>query len=448
MPNTEPVRLFGTDGIRGTAGQAPLDVTTVRRVGGAIVRALTSSAAVRMLIGRDTRESGGWIERELTAGAVAEGASVASAGVVPTPAVAFLTREGFDVGVMVSASHNPFEDNGIKVFAGGGEKFTEDTERRVERLVAADTLRTVSAPVEPEPRADLLDRYVDHLRTVIADARMPSALSMAVDCANGATGTVARRLFDSLGLRVALMGDRPDGRNINLQSGSTNPERLARLVVEQGHPIGVAFDGDGDRAIFADHTGRIVNGDAVLYLSARQLQSEGRLRGNAIVATVMSNIGLELALRDLGIGLVRCAVGDKYVMEEMASRGLSLGGEQSGHVIFSDYLFTGDGLCTALNVLRTMAITGRSLAELVAGLVTYPQVLVNVRVKQRIEVRNVPALAATIARVESLVAGEGRLLVRYSGTEPLLRIMIEGRDESQIRAWAGEIAQTATNLLS
>jgi phosphoglucosamine mutase len=447
MPKTEPVRLFGTDGIRGTAGQAPLDAATVRRVGGAIVRALTSSAAVRMLIGRDTRESGGWIERELTAGAVAEGASVASAGVVPTPAVAYLTREGFDVGVMVSASHNPFEDNGIKVFSGRGEKFTEETERRVERLVAADTLRAVSAAVEPEPRPDLLDRYIDHLRTVIPDARMLSALSMAVDCANGAAGAVAQRLFEPLGLRVALIGNRPDGRNINLHSGSTSPERLARLVVEQGHPIGVAFDGDGDRAIFVDHTGRIVNGDAVLYLSARQLKSEGRLRGNAIVATVMSNIGLELALRDLGIGLVRCAVGDKYVMEEMASRGLSLGGEQSGHVIFSDYLFTGDGLCTALNVLRTMAITGRSLAELVAGLVTYPQVLVNVRVKERVEVRNVPALAAAIARVESLVAGEGRLLVRYSGTEPLLRIMIEGRDESQIRAWAGDIAQTATNLL-
>jgi len=441
-------RLFGTDGIRGTAGQAPLDEATVQRVGGAIVRVLRhTDAPLRMLVGRDTRESGEWIERSLTAGAAGEGALVASVGVVPTPAVAYLTREaGFDVGVMISASHNPFEDNGIKVFSGRGEKFTEEVERAVERIVGSRDWHPAPAAVKPDLRRDLLDLYVEHLKAVAPDVATMGG-TIAIDCANGATTTVAPALFCSLGLSVAVIGDTPDGRNINLNCGSTHPDRLARMVVEEHCRIGVAFDGDGDRAIFVDDRGQIVNGDAVLYLCARQLKQEGRLRGNAVVATVMSNIGLELGLRDLGIDLVRCAVGDKYVMEEMAARGLALGGEQSGHVIFSDYLFTGDGLCTALNVLRTMTMTGRSLTDLVSSLVTYPQVLVNVRVKERVDVRDVPTLAAAIERVESLVAGEGRLLVRYSGTEPLLRIMIEGREESQIRAWAREIAQSAMSAL-
>ncbi|MGE4053906.1 MAG: phosphoglucosamine mutase, partial [Vicinamibacterales bacterium] len=334
----------------------------------------------------------------------------------------------------------------IKVFSGGGEKFTEDVERAVERIIARHQWQIAPSAVEPERRQDLLDLYMRHLEAVAPDIGTLAG-TIAIDCANGATTTVAPSLFRLLGLSVSVIGDQPDGRNINLNCGSTHPDRLARTVVEQECRIGVAFDGDGDRAIFVDDRGAIVNGDAVLYMCARQLKQEGRLRGNAVVATVMSNIGLELALRDLGVDLVRCAVGDKYVMEEMAARGLVLGGEQSGHVIFADYLFTGDGLCTALNVLRTMTLTGRSLADLISGLVTFPQVLVNVRVKERVEVRDVPSLAASIERVESLMAGQGRLLVRYSGTEPLLRIMIEGRDESKIQAWAREIAQSATAAL-
>jgi phosphoglucosamine mutase len=222
---------------------------------------------------------------------------------------------------------------------------------------------------------------------------------------------------------------------------------LARIVVERGCQMGVAFDGDGDRAIFVDHRGQVVDGDAVLLMCGRQLQREGRLKGNAIVATVMSNIGLELALRPLGIDLVRCAVGDKYVMEEMLARGLSLGGEQSGHIIFSDYLFTGDGLCTALNVLRTVALTGRTLADLASDLTTYPQVLLNVRVRERTDLKSVPAVAAAIARVESRVAGQGRLLVRYSGTEPLLRVMLEGKQQDEIRIWAQEIVDVVKEHL-
>lgn len=450
MPGTESTipRLFGTDGIRGRAGEPPLDRSTVRRIGAALVRARRGGAPLRLLVGRDTRESGTWVEQELVAGAAGEGALVSSVGVVPTPAVAYLTRAaGFDMGVMISASHNPFEDNGIKVFSGRGEKFGEDAEREVEAILAEKEWQSAHGDAAPERRPDLPELYLTHLQDVVRDVLPFAGVSVAVDCANGATSTVAPALFRSLGLTVSLMGNEPDGRNINLECGSTHPEALARFVVERGCQLGVAFDGDGDRAVFVDHRGRIVNGDAVLYLCARQLRSEGRLRGSAIVATVMSNIGLELALRAEGIDVVRCAVGDKYVMEEMAARGLSLGGEQSGHIIFSDYLFTGDGLCTALNVLRTMALTGRPLADLASGLVTYPQVLLNVRVRERVDLRGIPQVADAMARVESNLAGEGRLLVRYSGTEPLLRIMIEGRDETRIREWAEEIAGAARAVL-
>jgi phosphoglucosamine mutase len=459
VPNELTVpKLFGTDGVRGVAGAFPLDRPTVRRLGAALVRAWiadhnaaggpgASDAAARtgrpqMLVGRDTRESGEWIEQELSHGAAGEGATVTSAGVVPTPAIAYLTRaQGYDSGVVISASHNPFEDNGIKVFSGRGEKFTEKTEREVEAIVADSSWSARAGDPGPVRQAGLVDAYLEHLRAVFPDPQSLGRFALAVDCANGATTTVAPKLFVALGFDLTLIGVAPDGRNINLGCGSTHPELLARSVVERGCRAGVAFDGDGDRAIFVDERGRIVNGDAVLLMCARQLQREGRLKGDAVVATVMSNIGLELALRESGIGLVRCAVGDKYVMEEMIARGLSLGGEQSGHIIFSDYLFTGDGLCTALNVFRTMARTGRSLADLASDLVSYPQVLLNVRVREKRDLKTVAGVADVIARVESRVEGQGRLLVRYSGTEPLLRVMLEGRDEREIHAWAQEIVE-------
>jgi len=445
-------RLFGTDGIRARAGTPPLDPPTVRRIGAALVRALprdpAASGAARLLIGRDTRESGGWIERELGHGAAGEGAMVTSAGVVPTPAVAYLTRSaGYDAGVVISASHNPFEDNGIKVFSGRGEKFTERVEREIEAIVADSSWLVTDGEATAIPTEDLVGAYLEHLRAVFPEASR-SPFRIAIDCANGATTTVAPALFESLGFDTTVIANTPDGRNINLGCGSTYPEGLARTVVEQQLQLGIAFDGDGDRAIFVDHRGGIVNGDAVLLMCANQLQREGRLRGGAVVATVMSNIGLELALRERGIELVRCAVGDKYVMEEMLGRNLSLGGEQSGHVIFSDYLFTGDGLCTALNVLRTVALTGRTLADLASDLTTYPQVLLNVRVRHKKDLTTVPAVAAVIDRVETRLAGHGRLLVRYSGTEPLLRVMLEGRDDQEIRGWAEEIVAIVKEQLS
>ena len=449
-------RLFGTDGVRGKAGVYPLDHETVARLGAALVRAMRPSTGLgtgpapglRFIIGRDTRESGDWIERELARGVHAEGGAITTAGVIPTPATAYVTRAlGFDAGLVISASHNPFEDNGIKVFSGRGEKFTETLERHVESIIADTSWEVPAGGLPSVARTDVIDAYIAHTRLALPDPERLGRLRIAIDTANGATTTVAPRLFREFGFDVAVMGDQPDGRNINLDCGSTHPETLSALVREGGYRLGVAFDGDGDRAIFVDHDGRIVDGDAVMLMCARHMQSQGRLAGNALVATVMSNIGLEIALRESGIELVRCPVGDKYVMEEMIKRGISMGGEQSGHIIFSEHLFTGDGIATALNVLRVMADTGRELADLASELVSYPQVLVNVRVKQKAELGSVPAIADTMDRIEKQLSGQGRLLVRYSGTEPLLRVMIEGKDQQEIQGWAREIAETVKQHL-
>ena len=441
-------RLFGTDGVRSKAGESPLDAPTIRRLGAALVRALRhhdapgrrNEADIRFLAGRDTRESGSWIERELAFGIRSQGGALTSAGIVPTPAIAYLTpRTGYSAGVVISASHNPFEDNGIKVFSGAGEKFTETLERQVESIVDDPAWSVPGDPAGPVEEVDLRGEYIDHLRAILPPGRTPAGMRVAIDCANGATATVAPRLFRDLGFDVSTIGVAPDGRNINLHCGSTAPEGLARLVVDGGHQLGVAFDGDGDRAIFVDARGRLVDGDAVMFMCAKQMKAEGRLKGNAVVATVMSNIGLELALREAGIDIVRCPVGDKYVMEEMIRRDLSLGGEQSGHVIFSEYLFTGDGLATALSVLRTMSASGRDLADLASDLTAYPQVLLNLRVAQKVDLETIPEVAAVLSSVEARLAGEGRLLVRYSGTEPLLRVMLEGKDTGEIRRWGQEI---------
>jgi len=448
--------LFGTDGVRGKAGEYPLDHETVARLGAALVRAMRSpdprvrdaDRPLRFLVGRDTRESGEWIERELARGVHAEGAAITTAGVIPTPAIAYVTRAiGFDAGIVISASHNPFEDNGIKVFSGRGEKFTETLERHVEAIIADQSWQVPATGTSPVESTNVVDAYIAHTRLAFPHPERLGRFKIGIDTANGATTTVAPGLFADLGFDVTLIGNEPDGRNINLDVGSTHPEHLAALVRDTGLRMGVAFDGDGDRAIFVDASGRIVDGDAVLLLCARHMRSQGRLKGNAVVATVMSNIGLELALRESQIDLVRTPVGDKYVMEEMLKRDLSIGGEQSGHVIFSDHLFTGDGIATALSVLRVVADTGRELADLASELVSYPQVLVNVRVREKRELRDVAEIADAMQRVEQRLAGHGRLLVRYSGTEPLLRVMIEGKDQQEIQGWAREIADSVKQHL-
>ncbi len=448
-------QLFGTDGVRGKAGDPPLDVPTVRRLGAALVRVLRHDGAsashevIRFLAGRDTRESGGWIERELAFGIRSQGGTLTGAGIIPTPAVAYLTpRMGYTAGVVISASHNPFEDNGIKVFSGAGEKFTEVLERQVEAVVADSSWSVGDGGAGPVEQVDLRSEYISHLREILPPDARTAGMRLAIDCANGATTTVAPRLFEDLGFEVHHIGSQPDGKNINRGCGSTAPESLAKMVVEGRFPIGVAFDGDGDRAIFVDGSGKVVDGDAVMLMCAKQMKAEGRLKGSAIVATVMSNIGLEIALKNAGIGIVRCAVGDKYVMEEMLRRDLALGGEQSGHIIFSDYLFTGDGLATSLNVLRTMAATRRPLADLAAELTTYPQVLMNLRVREKVDLKTLPSVAAVMSQVEGRLAGNGRLLVRYSGTEPLLRVMLEGQSEAEIRKWGQEIVDAVKQALA
>jgi phosphoglucosamine mutase len=435
-------RLFGTDGVRGVAGEPPLDAETIARLGAAFVRVLPHRGAGRILVGRDTRESGPFIEQALAHGVASQGAQLVSTGIVPTPAVAYLTRSmDFDAGIVISASHNPFRDNGIKVFSGRGEKFDEASERAIEALIADASFEVPPASGETHvAQEDLVGAYLAHAREAVGDTAPMHGVRIALDCANGATTTAAPRLFRELGFDVTVIGGDPDGRNINLGCGSTHPEQLAALVRDDGYRFGVAFDGDGDRAILVDRTGRLVDGDAVMYLCAKHMLAKGRLRGQAVVATVMSNIGLELAFRALGIEMVRCPVGDKYVMEEIIRRDLSLGGEQSGHVIFSEYLFTGDGIVTALSVVRAMIESGRELDELAGELVTYPQVLVNVRVRERATLSEVPAVREAMTAVESRLDGQGRLLVRYSGTEPLLRIMLEGRDQAEIQQWAEEIA--------
>ena len=434
-------KLFGTDGVRGRAGEPPLDARTVRRLGMALVKALPpGDGAVRLLVGRDTRESGAQIERDLAVGAAAAGAAVISAGVIPTPAVAHLTRsQGFAAGLVISASHNPFHDNGIKVFSGGGEKFTEAIEAEVEAIVADESWQEPRGAAPSVPQVDETGAYLAHARLAL-DGKFPGhARRIAIDCANGATYRAAPALFRSLGFEVTAIGCEPDGRNINLACGSTHPGRLAQVVVDERCNLGVAFDGDGDRAILVDAEGRLVDGDAVMLLCAKRMQASGRLRGGTVVATVMSNIGLEIALRDAGIGLVRTPVGDKYVMEELLRDNLSLGGEQSGHVIFPDFLYTGDGIVTALNVLRVMAETGKPLADLAGELKTYPQVLLNLRVREKRDWMTIPAARQAVRDVETGLAGRGRLLVRYSGTEPLLRVMIEGERQDEIDAWAARI---------
>jgi phosphoglucosamine mutase len=342
--------------------------------------------------------------------------------------------------LVISASHNPFEDNGIKVFSGSGEKLTEVFEAAIEGIVADQTW---SIPLDAAPvieRRDLTTPYLEHLALILRDAGTLAGSRIVIDCANGATSALAPPFFAGLGFDVIAMGDSPNGRNINLDCGSTHMDGLAREVVARGARLGIAFDGDGDRALFVDRHGAVVDGDAILLMAAIHLKAEGRLPTSTIVATVMSNIGLEIALRGNGIGMARCAVGDKYVMEEMIRRGAGLGGEQSGHVIFAEHLFTGDGMATALLVLRIMEASGRELDDLAGALVNYPQILVNVRVREKTDYMTVPEIAAAVRSAETGLAGEGRLLVRYSGTEPLLRIMLEGKDATMIREFAEAIA--------
>ncbi len=436
-------RLFGTDGIRGKAGEFPLDDGTVYAIGRALARVLADRLGrpPRIVLGRDTRESGPRVETELAAGILAEGGEVDASGVISTPGIAVITRlEGYDAGVIVTASHNPFNDNGIKVFSPSGRKLDEEAERAIEAIVHESIEDSAPPVASVEEQPWHADHYREHVRTVIADGLDLSGLRLVLDCANGAAFDQAPRLFRELGAEVWAIGVEPDGRNINKGCGSLHLDGLQAEVVARGADIGVAFDGDADRALFVDATGAVVDGDRIMFLLAVDLDERGQLDGRRVVATVMSNIGLELALQNLGIALSRADVGDKYVLEELLATGTAVGGEQSGHVIFPRISLAGDGMVTALEVLRAMRRQGRSLAELAAGMETYPQVLVNVPVREKRPFEEVEDIAETARAVERDLAGSGRLLLRYSGTERLARVMIEGPELGTITAQAERLA--------
>jgi phosphoglucosamine mutase len=435
-------KLFGTDGIRGVAGDPPLDPRTITALGIALGDDLNRQrlGANPVLIGMDTRESGPGIAAHLAEGLRRSGVDTRFAGVVTTPGVAYLTRTGkFSAGVMISASHNPFEDNGIKVFARTGYKLPDEEEHEIEEEVfrIQEGVNVAGDPARLLQNTDVR-AYLDFLLSTIGINL--NGLKLVIDCGNGAASNLAPQLFREAGAEVTTISNRPNGRNINLDCGALHVEGLRGTVLEQGADAGVAFDGDADRAILISALGRVVDGDAEMLIAARRLQADGHLAGNLVVSTVMSNLGLEKALGRLGISMVRTPVGDKYVLEEMLRRDAALGGEQSGHVIFREYATTGDGMLTALKLLETCVSEKATLDELAADLTVYPQLLVNIRVKERRPLEQLPGVVEEIRACESALDGLGRVVVRFSGTEPLLRVMVEGPDLQQVENYAGRIA--------
>lgn len=458
MTSAQIKKLFGTDGIRGKAHEFPLDTDTVEKIGHSLTVQLARDLGrpPALVIGRDTRESGEAIQSALARGALMAGATVESAGVIPTPGVAFLTKRlPFDAGVVISASHNPYYDNGIKVFSKTGKKLADEMERRIEQDLAAADFNPINARTsagEQTSEGDIKEgryseSYLNYLLDEVAGELRLDNFRIAIDCANGAASRFAPPLFDSLGAAVEVISCTPDGRNINENCGALHMAALQQLVREGGFDVGIAFDGDADRALFVDSNGNLVDGDFTLLLLADSLQARGKLKGNAVVSTVMSNIGLEIALRERGIELLRAQVGDRYVLEEMLRRDASLGGEQSGHIIIKDVSLAGDGMITAIELLRAIRNSGRSLADLASAMKTYPQVLVNVRVKSKPSLDSVPEVKASMDELEKEMQGRGRLLVRYSGTENLLRVMIEGEDQETIDRQAHRLAGVIQQVL-
>lgn len=455
---TQTRQLFGTDGIRGVAGEFPLTRESTYLIGRALGHDLIrGNAKARVVIGQDTRESSRWIADRVWQGLASVGVEVRSAGVITTPGVAFLARsQGFDAGVVISASHNPWTDNGIKVFSGDGYKLPDAHELAIEKEIFTLLQDSEAAP-QPNStpplsslpgEAVLRQAYVRWLAGNIATDL--SRLRVAVDCANGAAAVEAPELFRAVGIEATFLHSAPDGQNINEQCGALHPETVAHCVAENKgqFDLGVTFDGDADRALFSDARGRVVNGDAVLLVAAREMQSSGSLANDTVVATTMSNMGLELTLKRSGIRLLRANVGDKYVLEEMQRAGATLGGEQSGHILFRDGdATTGDGLLTALRVMEIMVRSGRSLADLVGDLRVFPQTIRNVRVREKVPFAQIPTVQEAITAAERELDGNGRVVVRYSGTEALARVMIEAESKEQMDRIAESIVAAIRTTL-
>jgi phosphoglucosamine mutase len=430
-------QLFGTDGIRGVAGEPPLDGATVFAFGAALGKDL---GAGEVVIGADTRESGPWIAETAAAGLESVGRKVRFAGIITTPGVAWLAKTmGFSAGVMISASHNPYQDNGLKVFGPAGFKLPDAEEEVIEQEILATRAGVTPRLARLEPDTTLAGRYEEYLLSTVS-TRL-DGMKVIVDCGNGAACSLAPDLFRRLGAEAIAISVEPDGRNINSNCGALHLGTLREAVLAHGADFGVAFDGDADRALFVARSGKLIDGDAVMLMTARSLKAEGRLSGDTVVATVMSNLGLEKALEREGIRMKRTAVGDKYVLEEMLRIGAALGGEQSGHVIFREYSTTGDGMLTALQVFQIARKAGQGLDELTSDLQVYPQKLVNIRVRERKKLTELPEVADEIQRAEAAFEGTGRVLVRFSGTEPLARVMVEGADSKQVEAFSSRIAE-------
>jgi phosphoglucosamine mutase len=453
---SEPRRpkLFGTDGVRGTANVHPMTAEMALLLGRAAAHVFHRGGGERhrIIIGKDTRLSGYMFEDALAAGISSMGVDVIQVGPMPTPGMAFLTADmRCDAGVMISASHNPYQDNGIKFFSRDGFKLPDEIEERIETLVFSGELDSLRASPDDIGRArrieDAEGRYVVFLKKTFPIALTLDGLRIVLDCANGAAYKVGPTVLEELGAEVFKLGVEPNGRNINDGCGSLFPEKLAAKVREVRADIGIALDGDADRCALVDDKGAVVDGDALLALYARDHVERGALRGNAVVGTVMSNLGLEKGLAALGVQLIRTQVGDRYIVEAMRAGGYNLGGEQSGHMLFLDHNTTGDGLITALQALAIMKRKGRSLSELVAGFQRFPQVLLNIRVTEKKPLESLPELQEAVRKVEAELAGAGRVLIRYSGTEPKVRVMVEGEDETRVRGFAESLADRLRRLL-
>jgi len=443
-------QLFGTDGIRGIAGTAPLDTNTVYAVGLALAHQLrpgalaTGTIGPRVILGRDTRESSPWIANLLAAGLRAGGAEVESAGIIPTPGIAFLAHtHGFHAGVVISASHNPWQDNGIKLFGPDGKKLPDQTELAIEEVIFKHALGATAPDTDAVPavedQAHYADEYVASLLAAVPRLRLGSQ-KIVVDCANGAATAIAPKLFTALGGDVTLINVSPDGRNINDHCGALHPKTVAAEVVQRGAQIGITFDGDADRCLFSGASNNVLNGDAILLMAARDLMERGLLTGNVVVATTMSNMGLEAALKRSGIAMLRAQVGDRYVLELMQQKNAALGGEQSGHILFPHLATTGDGLLTSLVVLDLIARMGKTIEELAADLKVFPQVIVNIEVREKRPLEEIASVAERIRAAEEELDGSGRVVIRYSGTEALARVMIEAESEERMRHHADAIA--------
>ena len=443
-------RLFGTDGIRGEANVHPMTPEVALRVGMAVAAHFGRTG--RVVVGKDTRLSGYLFESALASGVSAMGAEVLFVGPMPTPGIAYLTHSmRASAGVVISASHNPFADNGIKLFAADGYKLPDSVEAHLEALMEGDTMEPLRAGGGEIGKARRLDdapgRYITHLKQAFPRGTDLSGLKMVVDCAHGATYRIAPTVFEELGATVIPYGNEPNGTNINAECGATHPELVCAKVKEHGADLGVAFDGDGDRAVFSDENGKVVDGDAILAMSARDLHLRGALRGGAVVATVMSNLGLERALAELGIGLVRTKVGDRYVVESMRRSGCNLGGEQSGHLVFIDHATTGDGIIAALQVLTIMRRTGTPLSRLAQVMTPIPQLLKNFTVARRAPLEQLESVTRVIRQVERELGDDGRVLVRFSGTEAKLRVMVECVEASKLEDYVDRIGAAVVAAL-